>query len=169
MLQTPPMNSPPSLAQTMENPADIPAGMKMLPLLAGFMEANGPLWGRLHEDDGLPVMGFRVELRHCNPMQVCHGGMLMTFADMAWGHIVSIERSSYWVTVRLVCDFLSSAKLGDWVEGGGETLSIEDDLFIVQGRIWVGDRTLMTGTGVFKPLGPRDPKPGEKAYRPPAA
>jgi acyl-coenzyme A thioesterase PaaI-like protein len=88
----------------------------------------------------------------------------MTFADMAWGHIVSVETSSYWVTVRLAVDFLSSARLGDWIEGGGEVLSTEDNLYVVRGRVWCGDRTLLTGTGVFKPIQPRDPRPGEKAY-----
>jgi acyl-coenzyme A thioesterase PaaI-like protein len=43
-------------------------------------------------------------------MTNAHGGMLMSFADMAWGHVVSVETSSYWVTVRLTLDFLSSAQ-----------------------------------------------------------
>jgi acyl-CoA thioesterase FadM len=84
---------------------------------------------------------------------------------MAWGHAVSIETSSYWVTVRLTCDFLSSAHLGDWVEGGGDLVSTSDDLYVVRGRVWCGDNTLMTGTGVFKPIAPRDPRPGEKAFK----
>ncbi|HLT78403.1 MAG TPA: hypothetical protein VKZ87_13550, partial [Ferrovibrio sp.] len=46
--------------------ANPPAGMKELAFI-GFMKVNGPLWGRLDED-GLPLMGFRVEPRHCNPM-----------------------------------------------------------------------------------------------------
>jgi acyl-coenzyme A thioesterase PaaI-like protein len=98
-------------------------------------------------------------------MTNAHGGMLMTFADMAWGHIVSVETSSYWVTVRLTLDFLSSAHIGDWVEGGGEVLSTADGLYVVRGKIWSGDRQLITGTGVFKPIQRRDPRPGEKAYQ----
>ena len=78
---------------------------------------------------------------------------------------VSVETSSYWVTVRLAVDFLSSARLGDWIEGGGEVLSTDDSLSVVRGRVWCGDRTLLTGTGVFKPIQPRDPRPGERAYR----
>jgi hypothetical protein len=34
----------------------------------------------------------------------------------------------------------------------------------VRGRIWSGDRLIMTGMGVFKAIGPRPPRPGEKAY-----
>jgi hypothetical protein len=44
-------------------------------------------------------------------------------------------------------------------------LSTEDSLYVVRGRVWCGDRMLITGTGLFKPIQPRDPRPGEKAYR----
>lgn len=113
-------------------------------------------------------MGFRVEEHVTNGLKNAHGGMLMSFADMAWGHVVSVETSSFWVTIRLNCDFLSGAHIGDWVEGAGETLSREGGIYVVRGRVWAGDRLLMTGTGVFKPLQKREPRPGEKAYVEPA-
>lgn len=146
---------------------EIPEAFQLIDLRRGFPREIGPLYRR--DQNGVFTMGFRVEERHTNGMKNAHGGMLMSFADMAWGHVVSVELSAYWVTVRLVCDFLSSARIGDWVEGGGEVLSCEDDLFLVRGRVWVGDRTLMTGTGVFKPIARRDPRPGEKAYLPPTS
>jgi acyl-coenzyme A thioesterase PaaI-like protein len=91
--------------------------------------------------------------------------MLMSFADMAWGRIISLQKSYNWVTVRLNSDFLSGARLGDFVEGRGELLSEQDLVFTVRGRIWVGERTLVTGTGVFKALSPRAPRPGELAFK----
>ena len=136
-----------------------PPGFKRIQLTpkGNFADINGPLWRRI--DDGKLTIGFRVEARHCNPAGGCHGGMLMAFADTAFGHAVSMRKPDhYWVTVRLLTDFLSSAKLGDWVEGTGEVAGADDDLFTVQGRIWCGDRTIMTGTGIFKTLGPRPPR-----------
>lgn len=141
---------------------EVPEGYVSLDWRRGFGRQIGPLYRRQQGDKA--TMGFRVEEYHTNGMLNAHGGMLMTFADMAWGHVVSVETSSYWVTVRLVCDFLSSARLHDWIEGGGDVLSVEAGLFVVRGRIWSGDRTLMTGTGVFKPIERREPRPGEKAY-----
>jgi len=141
---------------------EIPDGYSSLDWRRGFVRQIGPLYRRAV--NGGYTMGFRVEDHHTNGMKNAHGGMLMSFADMAWGHIVSVETSSYWVTVRLTLDFLSSAHLGDWVEGGGEVLSTADGLFVVRGKIWVGDRQLITGTGVFKPIQPREPRPGEKGY-----
>jgi acyl-coenzyme A thioesterase PaaI-like protein len=140
---------------------DVPAGYDAFRFRRGFASHIGPLYRR-HSDS---AMGFRVEAHHTNGMSNAHGGMLMSFADMAWGHMVSVETSSYWVTVRLSCDFLSGAKLGDWVEGNAELLSRDGDLFVTRGRIWVGDKTLMTGQGIFKALDKRAPMPGEKAYR----
>ncbi|MBS0384442.1 MAG: PaaI family thioesterase [Proteobacteria bacterium] len=140
-----------------------PPGYTPLEWRRGFARQISPLYRR--GQNGAFTMGFRVEEHHTNGMSNAHGGMLMTFADMSWGHTVSVETSSYWVTVRLTCDFLSSAHLGDWVEGGGEVLSTADDLYVIRGRVWCGDRTLITGSGVFKPVQRRDPRPGERAFR----
>jgi acyl-coenzyme A thioesterase PaaI-like protein len=121
----------------------------------------GPLYRRSADR----ALGFQVQPQHTNGMLNAHGGMLMSFADMAWGHIVSVETSCFWVTIRLTCDFLSSARLGEWIEGNSELMSREGDLFVVRGKVWSGERTLMTGAGVFKALSKREPLPGEKAYR----
>jgi uncharacterized protein (TIGR00369 family) len=144
-------------------PYTVPEGFQVLDWRRGFGRQIGPLYRRVEK--GRVTLGFHVDEHHTNGMGNAHGGMLMTFADMAWGQIVSVEMSAFWVTVRLTCDFLSSARLGEWVEGGGEVLRREGDLFAIRGRIWSGERTLITGTGLFKALESRPPRPGEKAYR----
>ena len=136
---------------------DIPPGYSLLNWSRGFGRQIGPLYER-YDDHGVCTLAFRVEEHHTNGMANCHGGMLMSFADMAWGRVISVRKSHFWVTVRLTCDFLSAAKLGDWVEGEAELIAEEDDVYTVRGRIWAGDRLLMTGTGVFKVVGPR-PEP----------
>ena len=99
-----------------EQTSDIPAGYAVLPWHRGFGRMVGPLYER-GEPGGGYTRAFRVEEHHTNGMSNAHGGMLMTFADMAWGHAVDAGEDFWWVTVRLVCDFLSSAALGEWVEG----------------------------------------------------
>jgi uncharacterized protein (TIGR00369 family) len=133
----------------------IPDGYKRMDWFRGFGRQIGPLYERLDADGGY-TRAFLVCEHHTNGMGNCHGGMLMAFADTAFGHAVSIARPHHhWVTVRLLTDFISAAKLGDWVEGSGEVAGTDDDLFTIKGRIWCGERTLMSGTGVFKALGPR--------------
>ena len=133
----------------------IPDGFRRMDWFRGFGRQIGPLYEKLGGHEGY-TRAFLVCEHHTNGMMNCHGGMLMAFADTAFGHAVSLKRRDhYWVTVRLVTDFISAAKLGDWVEGNAVIAGEEDDLFTVQGRIWSGDRTIMTGTGVFKALGKR--------------
>lgn len=133
----------------------IPQGYRRMDWFRGFGRQIGPLYERI-ETDGRYARAFLVCEHHTNGMGNCHGGMLMAFADTAFGHAVSMKmRNHYWVTVRLVTDFLSAAKLGDWVEGSADVVGHEDDMFTVKGRIWCGTRDIMTGTGIFKTLGPR--------------
>lgn len=133
----------------------IPPGFKRMDWFRGFGRQIGPLYERLEPGGGY-TRAFLVCEHHTNGMKNCHGGMLMAFADTAFGHAVSLARPDhYWVTARLLTDFLSSAHLGEWVQGTGEIAGEEDDLFTVRGRIWTGERTVMTGTGIFKALGKR--------------
>jgi len=130
----------------------------------GFGRTVGPVYSTRDEANN-EIMAFRVEEHHANGMNNCHGGMLMSFADMAWGRVISNQREIGWVTVRLTTDFLSGAQMGDWVEGGSEIVSEQDDIFTVRGKIWCGDRLLMTGSGVFKGLRNIKRTPGDRQAR----
>jgi len=128
----------------------------------GFGNQVGPIYQRF-SDDGTWARGFLVGERHTNGFENCHGGMLMAFADMAFGSVVTYELHRFWVTVRLVTDFVSSASLGDFVQGNAEITGQDGDFVSVRGHIWTGGndpkgpdaRTVMTGTGLFKMLGDR--------------
>ncbi len=144
--------------------AVVPDGFVINLWQRGFGRAVGPFYSR-REPNNDEVMAFRVEEHHANGMNNCHGGMLMSFADMAWGRAITNHKEMGWVTVRLMTDFLSGAHMGDWVEGTSEIIGSQDDLFTVRGRIWCGDRTLMTGTGVYKGIPSIVRKPGEREVR----
>ena len=133
----------------------IPEGYRRMDWFRGFGRQMGPLYDRVGKD-GTYSRAFLVCEHHTNGMRNCHGGMLMAFADIALGHVVSLAKPDHhWVTIRLLTDFISGAHLGEWVEGAGEVAGVDGDLFTVRGRIWTGERTLMTATGIFKALGPR--------------
>jgi uncharacterized protein (TIGR00369 family) len=127
---------------------DVPDGYELLPWTRGFGRQVGPLFQK-QGPDGM-TRAFRVEEHHTNGMMNAHGGMMMTFADMAWGAAIENDEDTWWVTIRLLCDFLSGAKHGEFVEGRANIVSEENNLFTVEGRIWTGERTLLTGTGIFK-------------------
>jgi uncharacterized protein (TIGR00369 family) len=98
---------------------NIPEGFRAVNLTAsGFITNNGPLFAR-REEDGNVRIGLRVEDRHCNPVGMCHGGMLATLADMVLGFGVAAQAKvdTFMPTISLTCDYLAPAHLGAWIEG----------------------------------------------------
>jgi uncharacterized protein (TIGR00369 family) len=130
---------------------DIPAGFAPFKLAFGFLEGNGPLYGKW-DDDHL-LLGFRVELRHCNPGRVCHGGMLATFADMFLPIAARFQAKTdmgFLPTVNLSCDFLAPAPLGVWVESRAEALKITKNLLFAQGTATADGAPVLRANGIFK-------------------
>ena len=93
--------------------ADIPEGFRPRRFGEGFIAVNGPLYVR--RQDGGFQLGFRVEQRHCNPMGICHGGMMATFCDMLLplsAHVLSDVGKRFLQTINLQIDYLAASPLG---------------------------------------------------------
>lgn len=127
-----------------------PDGFELLTWTSGFGAQMGPVYGR-EFSNGTARRGFFVQKHHLNGNGTCHGGMLSAFADVCFGMAVG-HTYDKWVTVRLMTDFLSSAQLGEWVEGGGDITSDIDGFVTTKGQLWCAERVLMTGTAVYKGL-----------------
>jgi uncharacterized protein (TIGR00369 family) len=108
--------SSPSVATS--TPSDTPAPPGFAPLSFGgaYFLALGAVYQRPLPDGSLLLL-LRVNESHLNVQGVAHGGMLATFADGALGVNISRARGKRvaQVTVSLTADFLSSARLGDWL------------------------------------------------------
>jgi acyl-coenzyme A thioesterase PaaI-like protein len=131
--------------------ADIPDGFRPLKFAIGFIEAIGPLYGKW--DAGKPVMGFRVEMRHCNPGKVAHGGMLASFADMfipIGARLQGKADVGFAPTVSLNLDYIAPAPLGSWVEGRAEFLRAGKSLFFAQGLATADGTLCLRASAVFK-------------------
>jgi uncharacterized protein (TIGR00369 family) len=129
----------------------IPAGFAPLRLSMGLLEVLGPLYGKWTEDR--LALGFRVELRHCNPAQVAHGGMLATFADMLLpiaARFQSKAELGFLPTVNLTCDYLAPAPLGSWVEGRAELVKTTRNLLFAQGLAMADGEPVLRANGIFK-------------------
>jgi acyl-coenzyme A thioesterase PaaI-like protein len=138
-----------------EDTAAPPAGFMPMQWSRGFGRQVGPFYHRSEGGENF-TRAFLVAEHHTNGMMNCHGGMLMAFADTVFGHPISIRcPQHYWVTVRMLTDFLSGARQGEWVFGTSHIVGQDGDMFTVEGRIFTGERIVMTGTGIFKTLGPR--------------
>ena len=116
-----------------------------------FTNHNGPFFHR-QDDDGGFEHAFYALRRHCNGMGIVHGGMLTTFLDGLLARAVVRATGGAAVTVHLSVDFLSMARAGDWVFGDARVTRRARDLVFVEGRVRVGAREVLRGSGVFKPV-----------------
>ena len=134
-----------------------PAGFVRLALGDNpFVESVGPLYG--HRDEGLAgrlVLGLRVERRHCSPSGFCHGGMLMSMADMllVLGANLQAGHDRFMSTVSLSADFLAPVPRGAWLEGRIDVLRSTRNLVFCQGLFRVDGEPVLRVDGIAKPIG----------------
>ncbi len=149
-----------------------PAGFQRLAMPRGFIGTNGPLYMRQDAAGGVEL-GMLVEARHGNPMGVCHGGMLLTFADILLAVTVRHAEPQLGMmpTVSMSTDFLSGAPVGSFLIGSGRLLKRTRRLAFADGRVTAGDRPVLRLSGILKipsqPLVPADRLPA--GVRPAAA
>lgn len=140
---------------------DVPEGFVRLVLGDNpFVDSVGPLWG--HRDEGLAgrlVMGLRVERRHCSPSGFCHGGMLMSMADMllVLGANLQTGLDRFMSTVSLSADFLAPVPQGAWLEGRLDVLRATRNLVFCQGIYRVDGAPVLRVDGIVKPIGEASP------------
>jgi uncharacterized protein (TIGR00369 family) len=142
---------------------DIPEGFKLLKRGGGYLSSLGPWYYRIDEtkgERGQLVLAIRIEDRHTNIRHIAHGGFLVTMVDTALGIVVSSSREPPQpiVTVSLTTNFVTSAEPGDWVEAHVDIDRMGGRLAYASCTLRVGERCVMTGTGVFalmKPVTPR--------------
>ena len=135
----------------MTDTVPVPDGFKPARIGGAFMALNGPLYARLQGDR--LQLGFRVEARHTNPLNICHGGMLATFADMLLPCVAIYQGGTerrFLPTISLQVDYLGSAAPGAWVQGEGEVLRTTRNMVFVQGLVSADAVPAMRVSGIFK-------------------
>jgi uncharacterized protein (TIGR00369 family) len=155
----------------MTDPTPIPPEFRPIDLAPNpYLQMVGPLYAR-PEGDGDLVLGFRVEPKHCNPGGTCHGGMMMTLADMLLiiGSNAQAKLHRYLTTVNLANDFLAPAPQGSWIEGRAQVLRVTKSLVFAQGLWSLGGTPVLRSSGILKPVGDADPRFGVQRYFRPTA
>ncbi len=106
---------------------------------------------------GLPGsrrFAFRVDERHVNRRGVLHGGMLLTFADLALGAAAwDLTDRAPCVTLGMQTQFLKPARLGDVVEVQPVLLRRTRALLFLRGDFRGDSEAIFTATSVWKLLG----------------
>ena len=94
----------------------VPTGFERAKFSNPFLDMAGPYYVR-PDDDGI-VVGTRIHKGQINHINVAHGGVLGTLADVALSlQVHESERPRLPVaTMNLNTNYLAAAKLDDWVE-----------------------------------------------------
>ncbi len=136
-----------------------PEGFTILPITDGFMDHVGPVYVKRGEGPEIHL-GFRVDARHCNPIGICHGGMMMAVMDTAIGVNISMASpdGAFTPSISLSYDFVAPGHAGNWLESKVNWVHAGRKTGFAQGFLMRGDTIIMRASGVCKILRKDDPR-----------
>jgi len=139
-----------------ESTEPVPAGFRPVAIGGEFIRTVGPLWGRW---DGERLrLGLRIGRKHMNIAAGCHGGMLVTLADMQMAAVTHYQWPAIaghsFLTISLATDFVAAVPEGAWLEGTADVLRATKSLVFLQGTACADGATVLRFSGVYK-IGPK--------------
>ncbi len=128
----------------------VPEGFDLFAGIVGFVETTGPLYVKY--DEGQAYCGLWIEDRHCNIANICHGGMLMTFADMQLGIGAQFANKigKFLPTVHMSCDFVAPAPIGAWLEGRTEVIKQTRKTIFATCILTADGENVFSASGIMK-------------------
>jgi acyl-coenzyme A thioesterase 13 len=128
----------------------VPVGFARSRRTSNLLDLLGPLF---ESDTGADYrLGLRVDERHTNAKGFCHGALLALLADVHLGRLcgMSTEPQMALVTVGLTLNYLSPARLGDWLEARGQVDRIGRTLAHSSGLVLADGKPALRATGIFQ-------------------
>lgn len=141
---------------TVMTQADVPAGFRPYVRESfSFFQNLGAIYVR-ELSCGMQVFGLYVSPNHRNRIGSPHGGMLSTFVDLALGVNLQNARETpeSIVTVNLCLDYLTSAKVGDWLEAHVTLRRIGRQFSFADCVLRSGEREVPRASGIFSIVRP---------------
>jgi uncharacterized protein (TIGR00369 family) len=132
----------------MKDPVGIPEGFTEVDYYAPFSMSHGPTYERVI-DENIIERAFRAEHKHLNGANMIHGGMLMAFGDAAMARTVRHVTGKRCVTIKMNSEFLSPAKLGDWVVARCEVVRDSKSVVFVRGEMKTRGHVVFVMDGIF--------------------
>ena len=127
-----------------------PSGFSQLKGISPAEDDIGPFY-YLKEGPDLRC-GFLVRSKNCNGLGTVHGGVLMSFADYSSTMSALRGVQENCATISFNCQFLASARLGDWIEATAEVVQRTRSLCFLTGKVILDDLPILTFQTVVKRL-----------------
>ena len=117
-----------------------------------FLDTNGPFYQRRSGDE--LIVGIRVLDKHVNGRGYAHAGILMTLADISIGYQAAFSEKPplNLVTISLNNDFMSSAKLGDWLTSHIQISKKGENILYASATIMNGEEKVVRCTAIYRVL-----------------
>jgi len=116
----------------------------------GFNRFAGPFY-RLPDEGAVRRFAFVALDKHMNAAGSVHGGLLMTFADIAMSRTARLASGApSCSTVSLGCDFAGPGRLGDLIDIRVRVIRKARTLVFLSGEVAAGERALMTANGLWR-------------------
>ncbi len=127
----------------------VPPEFERVPLGIGFTDCLQPLYRSITPD--AVSFGLLVEPQHGNLMGICHGGVLMTLADVTAATGVNQARgvTGGSPTVHLGIDYISAARMGEWIQAKVEQVSVKRRFGFSSGAIYNLSGVVARFSGTF--------------------
>ncbi len=127
-----------------------PTGFVEFPIDYGFPALIGPLY--IKPGDPQAVFGFRVEEKHLNPAGICHGGMMMSVADMAVGFaaLAATDLKIFPPSINNTFDFLAPAMPDNWLETRVTFINPTRSMAFADGIIHCNEKPILRFNGICK-------------------
>jgi acyl-coenzyme A thioesterase PaaI-like protein len=121
----------------------------------GFSGVVGPLW--VNDTNEELNVGFLSNESHANRhMGTVHGGLMMTFADIALGYaVVRMLGAPRCATVQLQMQFVASPQVDEFISCRPEIVRRTGGMVFVRGLLMEGDRIVANADGIWKILQPK--------------
>ncbi len=97
-------------------------------------------------------LGLTADTQHCNSRGFVHGGLISALADNAMGLSCASyhENLNGLVTISLHVDFVSAARIGDWLEFETQFVKPGSSVDTAQGRVLANGKVCALIGATFK-------------------
>lgn len=98
------------------------------------------------------TLGLTADTQHCNSRGFVHGGLISALADNAMGLSCAShhEKLNGLVTISLHVDFVSAARIGDWLEFETQFVKPGSSVDTAQGRVLANGKVCALIGATFK-------------------
>ncbi len=130
--------------------ADIPESFEQQTRRSPLTDPWEPIYSK-QTSDAL-ILGLRLARPHTNARGFAHGGLIAALTDKAMGHSCALKMrgACSLVTVGMAIDFISSARIGQWLTVETDVIKTGSTLCFAQCFVTADGVTIARANGTFR-------------------